>query len=237
MSKYTTEVRYICEMAAGMNESKGYNSVNEIIAAAYPSIFSFDFPIFDPNYRPVLCKKILKHFYTKEIGAESVGLWKLWLDAKLNEIMPYYNQLYKSELLLADVDPLNDVHLTTEHKGSGTGNNSGTNTADTTATSTNSNSDWELYSDTPQGGITGLNEEKYLTEARKRTGSENGSSTSKITGSNSGESSTTEEYVTKVSGKNGGQSYAKILMELRDSFLNIDAMIIEELEPLFMQIW
>ena len=87
MSKYTTELRYICEMYAG-GESKGYSDVNKVIQAAIPKVFDFDFPIFDEAYRNVLCTKILKHYYTREIAAETVGLWKLWLDTKMNEIMP-----------------------------------------------------------------------------------------------------------------------------------------------------
>lgn len=113
MSKYTTQVRFICETAAGLNESEGQTSVKQVIAAAIPSVFDFDFPIFDESYRNVLETKILKHYYTREIGLETVGLWKLKLDTKLNEIMPFYNQLYKSELL--EFNPFYDVDLTRDH--------------------------------------------------------------------------------------------------------------------------
>ena len=107
MSKYTTQVRFICENYAGLTESVGYGKVDEIIASARKKVFDFPYPIFDETYRNVLETKILKHFYTREIGAETVGLWKLWLNTKMNEIMPYYNKLYKSELL--DFNPLYDV--------------------------------------------------------------------------------------------------------------------------------
>lgn len=113
MSKYTTQVRFICETAAGLSESEGQASVKHIIAAAIPSVFDFDFPIFDESYRNVLETKILKHYYTREIGLETVGLWKLKLDTKLNEIMPFYNQLYKSELI--EFNPMYDVDLTRDH--------------------------------------------------------------------------------------------------------------------------
>lgn len=113
MSKYTTQVRFICETAAGLSESEGQTSVKQIIAAAIPSVFDFDFPIFDESYRSVIETKILKHYYTREIGLETVGLWKLKLDTKLNEIMPFYNQLYKSELI--EFNPMYDVDLTRDH--------------------------------------------------------------------------------------------------------------------------
>lgn len=114
LSKYTTEVRFICETAAGLETSQGYSSVNKIIEKALPSVFDFTFPIFDESYRSVLETKILKHYYTREIGLETVGLWKLKLETKLNEIMPFYNQLYKSELL--EFNPLYDVDLIRDHK-------------------------------------------------------------------------------------------------------------------------
>ena len=118
MSKYTTEVRFICEENAGVDHSMGYKSINQIITDAMSKVFDFDFPIFDETYRTGLERKILKHYYTREIGVETVGLWKHFLETRLNEIMPYYNKLYESELL--QFNPLYDVDLTTNHSGSGT---------------------------------------------------------------------------------------------------------------------
>ena len=63
MSKYTTEVRYICEEYFGGNTSLNYPSINDVIQKALPKIFDFDFPIFDEKYRNVLESKIIKHFY------------------------------------------------------------------------------------------------------------------------------------------------------------------------------
>ena len=88
MSRYTTEVRYICESLAGLDKSVGYSNVNEVIEKSRNKIFP-SFEIFDESYRPVLETKILKHFYTREIGCETFGLWQLRLDAKLSVIMPY----------------------------------------------------------------------------------------------------------------------------------------------------
>lgn len=112
MSKYTTELRFICETSAGLTDSEGYTSTKEIIEKSRKKIFDFDYPIFDENYRSVLETKIIKHYYTREIGAETVGLWKFWLNERMNRIMPYYNQLYKSELL--DFNPLYDTDITTD---------------------------------------------------------------------------------------------------------------------------
>ena len=136
MSKYATQVRFICETAAGLSDSEGQTSIKQIIAAAIPSVFDFDFPIFDESYRNVLETKILKHYYTREIGLETVGLWKLKLDTKLNEIMPFYNQLYKSELI--EFNPMYDVDLTRDHtlNRSEQTEQTGTETADATKNGT-----------------------------------------------------------------------------------------------------
>lgn len=144
MSKYTTEVRFICENQSGLSESKGYKTAPKIIKESAPRIFDFDFPIFDEEYRLPLEIKILKHYYTREIGAETVGLWQLWLDRRMNEIMPYYNQLYLSAL--KEFNPFYDVDVTTDskrninHDEQGTSTNkqdssgTGSGTANTTRT-------------------------------------------------------------------------------------------------------
>lgn len=110
MSKYTTEVRFICESLAGKEHSEGYNSVNAIVENAIDKIFTEPVEFFDNAYRPIILKKLLKHYYTREICAETFGLWQLWINNRLSEIMPYYNNLYKSALL--EFDPFNEVDLT-----------------------------------------------------------------------------------------------------------------------------
>ena len=116
MSKYTTELRYICENYAGETHSVGYDDVQDVIDDSWDKVFSFDFPIFDENYREGLCKKIIKHYYTREIAEETVGLWKLRLDAKMNEIMPYFNKLYESELIA--ISPLVNYRVNKSGNGS-----------------------------------------------------------------------------------------------------------------------
>ena len=61
MSKYTTEVRFICETYAGYDESQGFSNVDDILEKSYSKVFDFDFPIFDEAYRSVLCRKRLMH--------------------------------------------------------------------------------------------------------------------------------------------------------------------------------
>lgn len=116
VSKYTTEVRNIVETYAGYDERADYPDVDTCIDIAIPKIFDVDnIPVYVPEHKTLLFHKILLHYYQREIGFETTGLWKLKLNTKLKEIMPYYNQRYASELL--EYDPLQNVNNWHEHQG------------------------------------------------------------------------------------------------------------------------
>lgn len=251
MSKYTTEVRFICETAAGYDQSQGYKKIDEIIADSLDKVFDFDFPIFDESYRSVLETKILRHYYTREIGFETVGLWKHFMQMRLNEIMPKYNKLYKAESL--DFDPFANMDYTVTHEGESAGTNSNTDTGSLSEDITDDRSserDWDdtsmdKFSDTPQGAVTNLENGTYLTNARQiaRSGNddvdEDYTRDRDVTTSNSsnGRFSNTDEYLRHYKGYNGGRTFSELLMVFRDTFINIDLMIIDELNDLFMGVW
>ena len=219
MSKYTTEVRFICEQLSGYSESQGGKNVDQVLENSWNKIFDNSWSIFDEKYRSVLCKKILKHYYTREICAESAGLWVMWLNRRMSEIMPYYNQLYESEKL--KFDPLTDTDVTTT-------SNRKIN-AENKENTTNEKISRDLYSDTPQGALQGVESETYLTDARKV--SDSGSSNSSSSGNSN------DDYFENIKGKRGGENYSDMLKKYRDTFLNIDMMVINELEDLFFNLW
>ena len=254
MSKYTTEVRFICEVNSGLNESVGYSKIEDVITGAMPKIFDFDFPIFDESYRSVLERKILKHFYTREICEETFGLWKLRLNTRLNEIMPYYNKLYKSELLNFNplyTDNLKRERTTKLNSKRETDNNGEVNTTNNynsqeSRSGTDNNNGSDLYSDTPQGSLSGVESGTYLTNARKTNEtttsssntSNNSSTNGKVVNSENGSDdfNSTEDFLESVSGY-AGVNASDLLKKYRETFLNIDMMIIDNLEDLFFQLW
>ena len=236
MSKYTTQVRFICETSAKLTESSEFNDIEDILNKSWSKIFS-DFPIFDEQYRAELCKKILRHYYTREICCETVGRWKLFLSDKMKNIMPYYNQLYRSQLL--KIHPLVSVNRSVTHNGRGcetktTSRNETNTSSSSTDGSTNT---WSYYSDTPQGGINGLDSNDYLTNATHNVGSDN--TTSRLNGATSGNETGNgtrkDMYVDKVLGFEGNQS--EMLLKFRETFLNIDMMVIDELKDLFFTLY
>ena len=242
MSKYTTELRFICESKAGLSDSVGFNQIDDVISNSWNKIFD-NFPIFDESYRSVLCSKILKHYYTREISAETVGLWQLWLNTRMGEIMPYYNKLYESALL--EFDPFKDTNYSRNHGGTFTGdtvrNGRSEIDVDNSVTSNGTYNSKNLFSDTPQGAITNIENESYLTNATlikdtdTNTTNTDGNSTTQNTETTG--ITNTDNWIETIVGKQSTVSYSKLLQEFRDTFLNIDVMIINDLSDLFMNLW
>lgn len=242
MSKYTTELRFICESKAGLSNSVGFNQIDDVISNSWNKIFN-NFPIFDESYRSVLCSKILKHYYTREISAETVGLWQLWLNTRMGEIMPYYNKLYESALL--EFDPFKDTNYSRNHGGTFTGdtrrNGRSDVSVDNSVTSNGTSNSKNLFSDTPQGAITNIENESYLTNATlikdtdTNTTNTDGNSTTQNTETTG--ITNTDNWIETIVGKQSTVSYSKLLQEFRDTFLNIDVMIINDLSDLFMNLW
>lgn len=277
MSKYTTELRYLIES----NFELGLD----------------DYPIFDENYRELLNQKIINHYYFREIGMETAELFKRYLNQTMREIMPYYNQLYKSELL--EFNPFYNVDKTitadknnnhvSDFIGNVTGKNQQTtgsennqinNSKQQTTTAANSvgesvgnstttDKNKNVASDTPQGFLSinsidnntyattaemtkaesinnskatsnnsenGITDQTTADETKATTNSESNATTETDT-TNKTTSNNFENYVNHVVGKSEGETYSEMLIKFRETFLNIDMMIIDELKTCFMMIY
>lgn len=188
---------------------------------------NFDFglnsyPIFDNNYRTTLNNKILNHFYNNEIGFETPELFKFYLNNKMNEIMPYYNTLYNN-LKIYDDNLMSNVNLK-ETLSRETKNN--------VTTQSNSNTDTRnLYQDTPQGSLkeTDIDNLRYATNLTLND--------SKINDNSESTGDGTENYVKTIIGNNGSKYTYELLNELKNAILNIDMMIINDLNELFMGVF
>ena len=269
MSKYSTELRYVCESMANLTESVGNNQVDTVIASARPKIFNFQYDLYDNSHKEELETKIIAHYYFQEIGFETFGLWHYYFKRRFLEVLPYYNELYRSADF--EYNPLYDVDYVKTHEGSDTrdGTTNTTNASEgssqrtvsssedseSNSTTTRNSTDWNLYSDTPQGSISRIdvNGDNYLTNATKdtSTGSETFAGTAErevsTTESNTFEDERninsvssregTNEYTETMRGKVGTYSYAKMIKEYRDNIINIDLKFIREFEYLFMQLW
>ena len=184
-----------------------------------------NYPIFDENYRKTLNDNILHHYYENEIGFETAPLFRFYLNQKLNEIMPYYNELYKVQKKLIDDDLLlNNVNLTEELKGK--------NTTTTSSTSQSTNKGKNLFQDTPQGNISQQDINAQNVYATNITLNDNS-----INDNSSANGSGTNEYIKTIIGNNGGKFNIDVLNDIKNNLMNIDLMVINELYDLFMQIF
>lgn len=143
MSHYTTELRYLCEKTCGMHTSPpSYLQADFVIQQSAERIFG-QYPIFDEAHRKVLNSKIIRHYYFQEIGFETEGRFLFELNRKMNEIMPYYNKLYQSELL--DLDIFENVNYKEIYDGNGDYRKTGEFNRDYSSTMDNTHQDTTTY--------------------------------------------------------------------------------------------
>ena len=114
------------------------------------------FPIWDENHRGELEKKIIEHYYFRQIGFETVGRFIFYLNVRLREIMPRINKIYKTTLF--KYNPIENYNM--EEMGNDKRKAEGESLG--------------RYSETPQGEITNLIDGKYLTNATHGTDKSNG---------------------------------------------------------------
>jgi hypothetical protein len=195
--------------------------------------FDFDllnYPIFDENYRNTLNQNILYHYYESEIGLETPELFKFYLNQKMNEIMPYYNTLYKKQKTLID-NLENNVNLTETLDRKTDTNTSINSNSNSSGTSNNKN----LFLDTPQGNTYKgtIDDTDYATNVTF----DRNSNTNQINDSSTSSGDANENYIKTIIGNNGNKYNIEILQQVKDNLMNIDLMIINDLNDLFMGIY
>lgn len=214
-----------------------YNSkvtveLDELIRSGV-KVWDFEYPSYYEGVKKLeFEQKVLDHYRFRQIGCETVGRWLHEFRSRVREIMPYYIQLYKSVELFESVeDPLESYNLTETYKretsSSGTSSSSGT-------TSEDASTDRERrFSDTPRGTIANL--DTHMSEASR----ENEDHATETASSGESESSTegVEEYTLIRRGNIGVQPFGQEIKILRDSFINVDREIINELNDLFLLIY
>ena len=219
MAKYTIQVKTIVESLSGKTESLGLSSLDEDIEIARTKIFDFDYPFYDPSQKADFEKWILESILMDEINYETYGLWHLKLRTWMKTNMPYYNKLYESAKLITN--PLKNHHLERNTEGSENGTSN--------ANGTSNYIGWNMYADTPQGGINGLENSNYLTNATKDLND----STSESTNT----SSSTSKGKETVDGYSGIDENT-LLLKYRQTIININEQFINDFKSkLTLKLW
>lgn len=211
MSNYTTELRKIDE---------------KLIDTA----LSF-YQIFDESYRSILNTKIKQHFWFNEIAHETIDIFLFQLKVKMNEIMPYYNQMYEAELIKRD--PFVTVRMKSISKNTGSAKSTSSSTEHGTSSSSTDAKSRAVQSDPPQVMLSGNGD--YATGAADSTSLTGVRSESDGTGTQTSTSSSDGSGEGSQEGFSG--SMASLVQAHRDAIINIDMMVIAQLEPLFMYVW
>ena len=74
--------------------------------------FKYDFYCDDLEVKKKFEEKFINHYWLHEIGCETPARWNQMLKSRLNLIMPYYRQLYATELASQNIDFLLNKDLT-----------------------------------------------------------------------------------------------------------------------------
>jgi hypothetical protein len=182
---------------------------------------------FDPGHKPILDGKIIDHFYNREIGYETVDMFRLAMRRTMNEIMPYYNQLYETETL--EFDPLATIKIHTVAFGK-----------ELQAVDTSGNGTTESENDSGSRTVTSTMPQTMLAGNADYadTGVDSNVSATGTSSNTTSQESDSETNTDNDSQTEGYQAYpSNLIQQYRDIILNIDMLIIADLETLFMGIW
>ena len=207
MSKYTLELRY-------MYEDENFK------------LFDFPYNLYDNDLKPWFEEKFFQHFMFYEIGFDTIGMFKQRLMRKLNDIFPYYKQLYETEIRSKGIDFMLNKDLKESYVRE-LNSNSNSN-QESNVTSNGLSTAGQL---TPSLIANSQKIDKFMDTAQK----DNSSTSSTSSGESNGNSK--EEYTLTSQGNIGITSSAELLTKWRETLLNIDLMIFEECNDLFMQIF
>lgn len=186
-----------------------------------------EYPIFDAAYRPTLNKLITDHYHNREIGMETVGMFVFAMKRRMNEIMPYYNDLYRSQRL--EFDPLSTIDIRTITSGESFSESEASSS--NTSTSENRSGSRAVQSNTPQVNLSGNGD--YASNAADTTSTTNAAAEGADTAETEGRETTAGE--SHVTGYQGSPS--ALIQAYRQSLMNVDLLVIDDLSDLFMGVW
>lgn len=240
MSRYTTQLRNYIEQTY-RNTHPGVDvstvEVQDRCVAVAPVLFNFTYPIWDESKRLDFEKDFMVHFYFEEIGAETMGQWKVFLCDWLNTNMPYYNMKFKSlySFYEGEMDKLYGNKVSESFQGSGDSSemkNTQGSTESSQDTSGN-NSGMQKYYEVPSGNISSITD--HLNNAMETSGE--GSNHSTATSKNMSDDTGSREYkdqhtITKDIAI--GAEKASTLLKLTGELNNVKQEMYRKMSILFM---
>ena len=210
MSKYTLELRYLVKNNDLFN-------------------FEYDFYVDSDVIKNKFEEKFINEYYFNEIGQETVARFKHRLKTRLNKIMPYYKQLYQTELEAKNINFLLNKDLVETFERSLESDSNSLNDLTVSNTGVNNN----LESNIENGNASIDLDNGSLTNVSKSTLTDDTTSSSTVN------DKTTQKETTSFMSKGniGITSSAELLEKWRKVLINIDELIINECSDLFMMVY
>lgn len=263
MSNYTVEVRDICERYSSTTEP------NMAIESSLPFIFNDLWTVYVPQGMTLearkkdLERKILRHYYFREIAFETVPMWITRLNWKLAELMPLFNKMaesldYDFEDACKTKDMNGESHGTTNTNGTDSKNSSQyykpNSSSQTERSGRVGDSTLTLFSDTPMGKLdhllspetAGNNEASYLTNATKviSTG-DDGKEITKTTNAGTNTTTSSGSGTTNRVGQSTGDTHTygrdvplyEVSAQYRELLDDIDLRLINAIQNLFLEVY
>lgn len=233
MAKYTIELRRICDLYTREEVEKWFSSYNiedyllpEQIAqlTQFPKIWS----------KERLARKIVDHYYMREIGFETPALFKHYAKVTMEEIMQAKLPLIYTTAL--NYDPLVNVDYTETFKrtAEGTGKSTGESTSNSNSTAEGLN----INNDTPQTNITKQNLQTGAYASSVNQSDTSSAINDKTNTTSNSSNNTTEQYTRNFKGNQGiSATYQRMIQLFRENIIAVDKEIIEELNTLFMGLY
>ena len=224
MATYTVELRKICEIytrAEVENWFKDYELSDFLTSEQINTIEEAG--IWNKDK---LAKMIVNHYYMREIGQETIGLFVHYAKVTMEELMEEYLPLIYSSAI--QYDPLVNVDYTESFARSQNLTNS------SSSSSSSEGSSLGVNSDTPQGQVTKATilAGNYATSTSATENEVSSDTSSSSTGNN------LENYTKRVKGNSGVSATAqKMIEQYRNNIRAIDREIIEKVGILFMRIY
>lgn len=224
MSKYTIELRKVCDLY-GRDSVEGWfkdYNISDYLTQEETEVINKR----GTWNKDKLAKKIVDHYYMREIGFETIGLFKHYVKVKLNELMEEKLPLIYSSSIY--YDPLVNVDYTETYS------RQIDDEGHTNSSSTSNASGLTINSDTPQGQI---NKNEILSGkyASNTQGGESVNTTSDNANTNT---QSNEESTKRIRGNSGVSATAqKMIEQYRNNIRAIDSEIIKELNSLFIGLY
>lgn len=189
---------------------------------------SINYDFYEETYKPIFEEKFIKRFYFREIGVETIERFLINLETTLNEIMPYYKHLYQTTTY--KYDPILNYDVTETITREIVGATESDNSLNQSSTQ---NEGIRNY-DTPIIKVKDQNNYKkspsFITDTE-------GNNLLKAN-SNKRENNKSNEINNRTTrGNIGVMTTQDLIKKERDIIINIDKMILDELEILFMQVF